>query len=181
MRVRPWLRSHALVSSLTLAAIAALALVPASAKADARGVGLGVAAGLDYSKYQDSIAADDEFHPSFSWGFFVDIPLLETFYVSPATTLYTLDLGGGRASVTDIDMNFKFIVPLGDLRLGAGLTAGLTTGLGDYRGHWGGLGYASLALVPNLEGFVLAQYKTINFGANDIEKVHVYGGGMFRF
>jgi hypothetical protein len=155
--------------------------LPSAALADARGVGLGVAAGVDYAHYQDASDSGEEFHPSFAWGFFVDIPLLETFYVSPATSLYTLELGDESLSVTDVDLNFKFIVPISSIRLGAGVTAGLTTGLGDYRGHFGGLGYLGLALVSNLEGFILVQYKQLSVEGQDLEKIHAYAGGMFRF
>ncbi len=146
-----------------------------------RGVGLGVAAGIDYSDYQKSAGARSEWSPAFAWSFFVDIPLLETFYITPQTALYTLDLDGQTRSVTDVDLNFKFIVPLSAFRLGAGLTAGLTSGLGDYRGHYGALGYFGFALVANLEGFVMVQYKRLSFDDQDVDKIHGYAGAMFRF
>jgi hypothetical protein len=147
------------------------------ARADAQGVGLGVAAGVDlYNEEKIDTST------SFSWGFFVDIPLLDTFFITPSTTIYELDLGNEeKIAITDVDLNFKFIVPLGRLRLGAGVLAGLTTGLGDYLGHFGLLGYGSLALVENLDLFVMVQYKRLQFGDANIDNYHGFGGVMFRF
>ena len=72
-------------------------------------------------------------------------------------------------------------MPISSIRLGTGVTAGVTTGLGDYRGHFGGLGYLGFALVANLEAFVLVQYKQLTVEGQDLEKIHAYAGGMFRF
>ena len=154
----------------------------ARAQPNPRGVGLGVAAGVNLA------TADEEgidSNTSFSWGFFVDIPLLETFYITPAAMVYEIDPTGENAlSLTDIDLNFKFIVPLGAFSLGVGVTAGLTTGLGSYEGHFGGLGYLGWNLVSNLDLFVLAQYKRLP-ASGDVDftynNIHVFGGGMFRF
>lgn len=163
--------------------LSALLLVahPEEAEAGAQGVGLGVAAGLDYSRFDNFRSGERDSGTSLGWGFFVDIPLLQTFYIAPAAMLYTMDFGGGTASVTDIDMNFKFIVPIGGLSLGAGVTAGLTTGLGEYRGHYGALGYLGMNLVSNLDLFAMAQFKRFDYMGTEVEKVHVFGGGMFRF
>jgi len=159
-----------------------MTLTAQTAWADAHGVGLGVAAGMDYYAAKASASSKSLNSASLSWGFFVDIPLLSTFYISPAAMLYQLDMndGKGKQAVTDVDLNFKFIVPLGDLKLGAGVTAGVTSGLTDYKGHWGALGYLSYNLVSNLEAFAMVQYKEL-FSDRAIHNIHGYLGGMFRF
>lgn len=155
------------------------------AHASAEGVGLGIAVGADYSnadvRLENTGTLERQGKASLAWGFFVDIPLLPTFYISPAAMLYELELNEGtKQSITDIDLNFKFIVPLHRLRLGAGITAGLTTGLGEYLGHYGVLGYAALNLVSNIDAFILVQYKELRHD-RDINNLHAYVGGNFRF
>ncbi|HET6343760.1 MAG TPA: hypothetical protein VFH51_02460 [Myxococcota bacterium] len=173
------------------------------AQAGAYDVGLGVAGGLAYSPTEVRQSATSLLKPignSFAWGFFVDIPLLATFYISPAAMLYELDLGDGAKPVTDIDLNFKFIVPIGALHLGAGLTAGLTAGAAretttdpagqtvttnerQYASHIGALAYLSYNLLANIDGFVMMQYKRILRDDNqpNITDLHGYLGAMFRF
>ena len=164
---------------------AALILMGASSAFASDGVSLGVAAGIDYSA-ADQIFEDDS-NTSFAWGFFVDIPLADTFVISPQTTIYELEFAGGdeAQAVTDVGLNFKFLVPLGKLSLGAGILAGVTTGLGDYRLHYGALGQLNFNLISNIDGFVLAQWKRIDVGDTllneDISKVHAFAGAMFSF
>lgn len=152
-----------------------------------REVGLGVAAGVAYSptttrpsiaNVQNSIHAGQ----SFAWGFFVDIPILETFYISPAAMLYEYNLGLGKVPITDVDVNFKFIVPVGIVRLGAGLTFGLTAASNQYGVHFGGLGYLGVNVVSNVDVFAMVQYKKLvrDPGPN-IDDIHGFVGGMFHF
>ena len=165
--------------TLFLATLVAAAIaVPLTASADAGGVGLGVAAGADISKSHNI-----DTNAQFSWSFFVDIPLMPTFYITPQTAIYELKLGPGidKKALTDVDLNFKFLVPLGFATLGAGLTAGLTTGLGDYLGHYGALAYFSLNLVANLDAFAMVQYKRLQYGGQNIDNIHGYLGGMWKF
>ena len=170
-----------------LALLPALALlgVASTASATQPDVAIGVAAGVDYSA-ADQIFEDDS-NTSFAWGFFVDIPLTDTFMISPQTTIYELDFAGseGSEAVTDGGLNFKFLIPLNKLRLGGGILAGGTTGLGDYRLHYGLVGQLDFNLISNIDGFVMAQYKRIDVGDSllneDISKVHAFAGAMFRF
>ena len=160
------------------ALVVASLVVSTQAYAEPSGVGLGVAAGVNLAD-----ADEVDLDTSFSWGFFVDIPLLETFYITPAATLYQIGEGDNRSAITDIDLNFKFIVPIGALSLGVGVTAGLTTGLGDYQPHYGLLGYFGFNIVANLDLFAIAQYKrlTTSDGLPDYNNIHIFGGAMFRF
>lgn len=151
-------------------------------------VGLGIAGGFDYSAADTTLVGDSS--TSFAWGFFVDIPLADTFHISPQTTLYELDLrqDDGQAattSVTDVGLNFKFVVPLRSLSLSFGILAGATTGLGDYRPHYGTMAQLDIDLIGNIGAFILGQYKRVNvddqFGEDDIAKIHGFTGVMFRF
>ena len=63
-------------------------------------VGLGITSGTVVSTSE----RDSQF--SFSGGFYTDIPLLETFNITPSTTVYRYK----GESATDISLNFKFIV-----------------------------------------------------------------------
>lgn len=155
---------------------------PRAAYAGGENVGLGVAAGVAYSPTH--VLKNNLFEPvgnSFSWGFFVDIPLTETFYITPAAMLYQLDLGLGAKPVTDIDLNFKFMVPLGPIRLSPGITVGLTSAEQKDFLHLGALAYVGLNLVSNVDAFILAQYKRVFRGEKNLDDLHGYGGLMFRF
>ena len=152
-------------------------IFPANAIADAEGVGLGVAAGVAHSPTK----LDVDVGSGFAWGFFVDIPLLSTFYISPAAMLYEMDLGNGKKPATDIDLNFKFIIPISALSIGAGVTAGVTNAEERYSGHYGLLGYLAYSLVPNFDIFAMVQYKRLARSAGEVDNIHSFLGGMFRF
>lgn len=173
------IRTHLVVALV----IGSCALLSArSASAHARGVGLGVAAGVAYSGTKVTLSETrDAIGARAAWGFFVDIPLLSTFYITPAAMLYEIDMGDGKVSATDVDLNFKFIVPIGPLRIGGGVLGGLTTGLGDYRAHYGISGYGAFNAVANLDFFVLAQYKRLVDPSLPVDDLHGFAGAMFRF
>jgi hypothetical protein len=170
---------------LSALALALVVAAPRGAHANASGVGLGVAAGLAYSNSEINVqGAKQAVGGRFAWGFFVDIPLLPTFYITPAAMLYDLkDVNNHTLKATDIDLNFKFIVPIGDLHLGAGLTGGLTSGVeASYAPHYGLLGVISYTLVANLDAFAMVQYKKmVRDSGGNISDIHAFGGGMFRF
>jgi len=150
----------------------------ATAFGHANKVGLGVALGGTYSPTELEQA---EIGSSFGLGFFVDIPLLETFYISPSTTLRRANLGKGEDPATDIDINFKFIVPMGKLSLGAGVLGGITAA-DTFYGHYGALGYLSFQALSNLEIFLLTQYKQMMHDSGQpVNDIHAYAGTMFRF
>ncbi len=168
--------------SLLFVAVLITSLAATPASADPRGVGLGVAVGGAYSPTK--LQHDTSIEPvggGFIWGFFVDIPLLDTFYISPAAMLYELDSGQGRLPVTDIDLNFKFIVPIDALQIGVGLTAGLSNAEQTYEAHFGVLGYLGYNLVSNFDVFALVQYKRLVREGPEIDYLHAFAGGMFRF
>src|SRR5512141_1161940 len=161
---------------LTMRLAAGLTLCRAQS---AHNVGLGVAFGGAYSgSHTDVKSAREEVGTRPAWGFFVDIPLLPTFYIAPAAMLYSLkNPAGNDTAVTDVDLNFKFIVPVSALKFGAGVTGGLSSGVqpSGYAPHYGVLGYASLNLVSNLDAFVLVQWKRLTREhADSIDDTHGY-------
>ena len=108
-------------------------------------VGLGLGAGVQLP------SAENPYRASEAWGFFTDIPLLETFHVSPSTMVYRLNPKDGSPgkSATDISMNFKFIVPIKRVDFMAGVTAGITS-TDELKPHVGIIGGTSFNLVSNL-------------------------------
>lgn len=173
----PVLRQLSLMSLLTLTLFIG---VQSTALAGAEGVGLGVAAGA-VSSGTELEGFEKSVGTGFSWGFFVDIPLTPTFYISPATTLYELDLGLGKRPATDVALNFKFIVPIAAIKLGAGVSAGLTVAEEKYMPHMGALGYLSMNLASNLDGFAMVQYKHLIRDVQAVDDIHAHAGLMFRF
>ncbi len=152
-----------------------------STSVSGKGVGLGVAGGLAYSP--TTLRGFDTFKDkaSHAWGFFVDIPLLPTFYISPAAMLYEANLGKGKQPITDIDLNFKFIAPVWKLKLGVGALGGVSNAEGSYRAHVGGLGYAAYNVFGNIDIFTMIQYKYLFRINQDTHNIHTFLGGMFYF
>lgn len=166
---------------LTLTLVFTLVVgIQGTAQAGAQGVGLGVAAGA-VSSGTELDGLEKSIGTGFSWGFFVDIPLTPTFYISPATTLYEIDLGIGKRPATDVALNFKFIVPIAAIKLGAGVSAGLTVAEEKYMPHMGALGYLSMNIASNLDGFAMVQYKHLVRDIQAVDDIHAHAGLMFRF
>lgn len=159
----------------SLAFLSAVALTAGPAEAVPRGVGLGL--GLGAALPHDGHGFD----PALSWGFYVDIPLISTFHITPSTLVYTLKRPGQDGiSATDVSLNFKFMVPLGPLELFAGLTAGLTS-TQDLDPHVGGLAGAQFRVLPNVDVFAQANYRVILIGDRNIRDLMIYAGPIFRF
>ncbi len=148
----------------------------------ASGVGLGVAIGADIP----SSARDFKVSPD--WGFFVDIPLLESFHITPSTMLYTLRpsnsaVNGPGSQATDVSLNFKFNIPVNRVDIFAGVTVGITS-TESLDPHMGLLAGATYHFLPNLGLFAQVNYKYL-FRSDDVggnvHNVQIYAGPMFRF
>src|SRR5215467_2034836 len=119
--------------SLAFSAALLATLASSSAFAQARGVGLGVGAGVAVPSASGTDALKPDFKAGFNWGFFVDIPLLYTFHITPSTLVYKMtdnnaaNMGAYTTQATDVSLNFKFIIPVGPIAPFAGVTAGLTS------------------------------------------------------
>ncbi|MEQ9503348.1 MAG: hypothetical protein RIT81_41190 [Deltaproteobacteria bacterium] len=155
--------------ALVLGALA-LALAPQAAHA-AQSVGLGVGAGVAVPHGQ-ALRTD----AALNWGFHVDIPILDSFAISPSMYLYRVN----GASATDVSVNFKFVIPLGRLDLYGGVTAGLTN-IDRIEPHVGALAGVELVLVSNLDVFVQASYRTMLQEGDDTRDLMVFAGPVFRF
>lgn len=152
--------------------------VPVAAQAQSRGVGLGVGAGVAIPDDKSEV----RFDPALNWGFFVDIPLISTFHITPSTLVYQLDRKGADRSIhaTDVSLNFKFMIPLGPLEPFFGVTAGLTTAEA-LNPHVGALAGLSIHLLPNIDLFAQVNYKLLIVDQANIRDLNVYAGPLFRF
>jgi len=172
-----------MIKTFSLAAcFAAVFAFSPSVWADSKDVGLGVGIGAGFSPTED--AAGDSIGTRFAWTFHVDIPLTDTFYIAPGTTLYDID----GAATTDVDLNFKFAVPLGKSKFQAGFLVGLTnviTGVSggsidsEYKMHMGGVGALHFNFVSNLDLFVQVAYKRL-FADAEVDDVHGFAGVSFK-
>ena len=112
---------------------------------------------------------------SFSGGFYTDIPLLDTFHITPSTTVYRYN----NQSQTDISINFKFVVPANKFKFMGGVTTGLTSN-DALVPHVGVFGGASFQFVSNLDWFVNVAYLH-QFSQPTSHSVGITTGPLFRF
>jgi hypothetical protein len=140
-------------------------------------VGLGILVGAAFPKGTTERIPSTDWEASFNWGFFVNIPMLATFHITPSSELYRFD----DLSATDLAIAFKFIVPASGFDIYFGFVPGVTA-VGDVVDiHVGMLGGASFSLVSNLELFAQAKYKFIFEGDRNIRVLHLNGGVLFKF
>ncbi len=156
----------------------AAALVTAAGAAGAQsGVGLGVAVGTTFPQNSTDDISFDDWDPSVNWGFYVDIPLLSSFHITPSAELYKL----GDENATDMALAFKFIVPLSHLDFYAGFVPGLTATGSTTSIHIGVVAGAAFVLVSNVDWFVQGKYKFVFEGGENIRVLHLNAGLLFRF
>ncbi len=140
------------------------------------GASLGLFAGADApGTATANIASDDQVH--LNWGFFVNLPLLQTFHLAPSAELYKF----GASNATDFDIAFKFIVPLQGLGLFAGISPGLTTVNTLTAPHVGVLGGATFGFVSNLDFFAMAKYTVVFDNSQNASVIHANAGILFYF
>ena len=146
------------------------------------GVGLGVAIGGNYSpnEISDGIKKSDA-GGGFAWGFFVDIPVAKNFSLMPAAMMYEINFGTGNTPITDVDMNFKFRIPLDRWTSGAGANIGASNAEAHYRAHFGGIGMVNFSVVPNFDIFIMMLYKRLSRPGTDVDTIQGFAGGMFVF
>lgn len=162
-------------SMLAIIVTAALACAAAPAAAQNR-PSLGVSLGGAFPGSPTANIPSDR-QASFNWGFYVNLPLLETFNIVPSAELYKF----GQANATDFDLAFKFIVPLQRFALFAGISPGLTTVNSAPVIHIGALGGASFRLAGNLGAFVQAKYNFVIDGSQNTSVIHLNTGLLFNF
>lgn len=159
-------------------------------------VGLGILGGAAFP-----IANEQNFRITESWGFFVDIPIISTFHITPSTILYRLehesDSRIGNHGITDISLNFKFVIPVSTWKIFIAAMMGLSNGsfvhyVGDddddktnsdpVQMHFGGNAGFGYRIVSNLDFIALCQYKLIVDGdQRNINMIQAMGGLQFNF
>ncbi len=148
-------------------------------------VGLGVIGGAAFP-----IANSRSYKITESWGFYVDVPIISTFHITPAATLYRLDPKDDttptNAGITDLSMNFKFVIPLPGWKIFIAAMMGASNGLfvnNDFiHLHVGGnLGFG-YRIVSNLDFVLMGQYKLIVDGdQSNLNMIQAMGGLQFNF
>jgi hypothetical protein len=159
------------------AALFVLTIVPPAAQAQSGPIGLGIALGAAFPAGRTPEIQSTDWRGSFNWGFYVNIPLIYTFHLTPSAELYKLD----DQNATDMAIAFKFIVPLSRFSVYAGAVPGLTAVGGVTAAHVGVLAGSSLQLVSNLDLFVQGKYKWLFQGEQNIRVLHLNAGLLFNF
>ena len=140
------------------------------------GTSLGIFAGaVAPGSATANIASDGLVH--LNWGFFVNLPLLQTFNIAPSAELYKF----GASNATDFDIAFKFVVPLSGFGVFAGISPGLTTVNTLTAPHVGILGGATFGLVSNLDAFAMVKYTVVFDNSQNASVVHANAGILFYF
>lgn len=178
-------RSFLLITSLTAAGLlgspAAASAQPSAAAPAGSGrtapgpIRLGAAVGASFPH------GVGEWDPAFAWGFFVDLPLVSRFYITPSAVLYQLDPREGDGfSAADVSMSFKFGFPIDAFELYGALTTGLTSA-DEVDVHFGGLAGMSFQLLDNLDVFVQVNYRVILADVGNVQDLKAFVGPAFRF
>jgi hypothetical protein len=157
--------------------LALCAALPAAAQVSGSAVGLGLSAGAAFPLGSGPGALTNTGLPSFNWGFYVNIPLVYTFHLTPSSELYTF----GNQNATDFDLAFKFIVPLSSFSLYAGFAPGLTAVADVLAAHVGALVGGTFKLISNLDVFVQGKYVLLFSGTQNVPVLHVNAGILFSF
>ncbi len=164
-------------TTLAIAVFAAALAFPLAARAAGDSVGLGLSLGVALPQGSTASISSIDWQPSFDWGFYVNIPLIATFHLTPSAELYKL----ADQNATDMAIAFKFIVPLSRLDLYAGFVPGLTTVSDVTAFHVGGLAGCSFRLISNLDIFTQVKYVFLFEGDRSIRGLRVNAGLLFKF
>ncbi len=163
---------------IAVAAVLLLAAaLPAAAQQSGGSVGLGVSVGAALPHGSSAAIPGTDWSPSFNWGFYVNIPLIYTFHITPSSELYKL----GAQNAANMSIAFKFIVPLSRFDLFAGFEPGLTTVADLTVVHVGALAGLSYRLVSNLDLFAQVKYQFLFEGDPRIQVLHLNTGLLFNF
>ena len=160
-----------------LSVMLCLLILSLSAQSSGDSVGLGVSLGGAFPQGSTDKIASTDWRLSFNWGFYVNIPLIHTFHLTPSSELYQFE----DQKATDIALAFKFIVPISSFSLYVGFVPGLTAVSDVIAPHIGVLGGASLNVISNIDLFIQAKYKFLFEAENNIRVLHLNGGILFNF
>lgn len=176
-----------LVSVLVLMSATAAYAQMETGSGSNRQVGIGLLGGAAFP-----FANEHKYKITESWGFYVDIPIISTFHISPSTILYRLDPADpdttdiGNSGITDLSLNFKFVIPLRLWRIYLAALMGASHGRfvegGFIHLHVGGnVGFA-YRIVSNLDFTTMCQYKLIIDGdQRNVNMIQAMAGLQFNF
>ena len=154
-----------------------IAVAPVSSQSSGDSVGLGISAGVTLPKGSTAAIPSTDLKMALNWGFYVNIPLISTFHLTPSSELYKFE----DQNATDMSIAFKFIVPLYRFDLYAGFVPGLTT-VGETKAfHVGLLAGGNFPLISNLDFFIQAKYKWLFEGGENLRVLHANAGVLFKF
>ncbi len=160
----------------TLAATVAVLLCTSffSRQAKADSPGLALFSGFVLPDSRNSSNDDDGSH---NFGFFVDLPLVYTFHISPGAELYKV----GRSNYTDLVISFKFMIPLKGITFFGALVPGITNSGSDRYGHLGLAAGIELKIISNIAFFGQFKYKETLSSGSGLRAFHFNGGLIFHF
>jgi hypothetical protein len=164
------------VYAALFAALLVAAAFPLAAQSATNPVELGVSIGPTFPVGSGATIVNDG-ASSFNWGFYVNIPLVYALDLMPSAELYKF----GATQATDIDLAFKFIVPLGEFSVYAGFVPGLTAVSETLAPHVGALLGGSYHIVSNLSGFLQGKYNVLFDGDRNIRVIHLNAGILLAF
>jgi hypothetical protein len=164
-------------AGLAIGVFAVVLTFPLAARSSGDSVGLGLSLGAALPQGSTTSIASTDWRPSFDWGFYVDIPLIATFHLTPSAELYKF----GDQNATDMAIAFKFIVPLSRLDLYAGFVPGLTTVSSVTAFHVGALAGGAFRLISNLDLFTQVKYVVLFEGGQSIRGLRFNAGILFKF
>jgi hypothetical protein len=154
-----------------------VAVAPLSSQASGSSVGLGISAGVTLPQGSTAEIQSTDWKMALNWGFYVNIPLIYTFHLTPSSELYKFE----DQNATDMSIAFKFIVPLARFDLYAGFVPGLTA-VGDVTAfHVGLLVGGNFPLISNLDFFIQGKYKWLFKGGENLRVLHANVGVLFNF
>lgn len=146
--------------------------LPAQAAGDS--VGLGISCGVAFPQGSTASISSTNWRASFNWGFYVNIPLIYTFHITPSSELYKFE----DRNATDMALAFKFIVPLSRLDLYAGFVPGLTAVTDVIAPHVGVLGGMTFNLIGKSDLFSQAKHKFLFEGDQNLKVSHINAGNL---
>jgi len=167
------MKKNILIALMLCAAVTGIAAAPDASNPVALGVSLGPTFPLSGSG--QTIANNGTI--SFNWGFYVNIPLVYAFDLMPSAELYRFE----SMQATDIDLAFKFLVPIGSGSVYVGFVPGLTAVSETLAPHVGGLAGVSYRIISNLSGFVQGKYNVLFDGSSNIKVIHINAGILLAF
>lgn len=130
-----------------------------------------------------------------AYGFYVDLLVYKTFFITPEAIIYRLNAEGdgdgsyGRG-ITDIDIAFKFIIPLGSFNLMFAMKGGISNGVqssGIFKEDWpltvnfGAKTGLDWNFVSNLALTTQAVWSFMPLDEGNLQQLFIFAGLRYTF